>query len=52
MLAEGDYYPGDLLESVSGISKDFWNENPEQRSFLKNIISQQVKKLEEIQGRI
>ncbi len=52
LLAEGDFYQGDLLESVSRISNDFWNENPEQRSFLKNIISQQVKKLEEIQERI
>src|ERR1700754_2866555 len=30
-LAEGDYYAGDLLVAVLGVSRDYWERHPEQR---------------------
>ena len=27
-FAEGDFYPGDLLNNVLDVSREFWNENP------------------------
>lgn len=47
VLAEGDFYPGDLLNSVIGIDKKYWAENWEQRILLAAIINNNLDKLNE-----
>src|SRR5438093_641141 len=39
-LAEGDYYPGDLLANVLAVPPLFWRDRPELRAQLVNILSQ------------
>jgi len=31
-LAEGDFYPGDLLKNVLGASEEYWRQHPEERA--------------------
>ncbi len=38
ILAEGDYYPGDLLKSVINIHPDFWIANQDLYHQLKQLI--------------
>ncbi len=38
LWAEGDYYEGDLLQSVLKIETDFWNKNNEYWTSLNNLI--------------
>ncbi|MBA3679692.1 MAG: hypothetical protein H0W73_00660 [Bacteroidetes bacterium] len=45
VLAEGDFYLGDLLNSVTGIDKKYWKENPEQRILLSAIIKNNENKI-------
>lgn len=47
ILAEGDFYPGDLLNSVTGIDKKYWEENWEQRIMLSAIIKNNQDSLQE-----
>ncbi len=47
ILAEGDFYPGDLLNSVTGIDKKHWEENWEQRIMLSAIIKNNQDSLQE-----
>jgi len=37
-LAEGDYYPGDLLESVLKNPQSYWHKHPDQRARLQRVI--------------
>ena len=37
-LAEGDYYPGDLLNNVLRINKKYWAKNTESLNHIKNIL--------------
>ncbi len=37
-LAEGDFYPGDLLVSVLSIRSDYWSTHPAQRALMRSII--------------
>jgi len=39
ILAEGDYYPGDLFKSVVNIDSHFWTTNKELHTQLKHIIA-------------
>ena len=37
-LAEGDFYPGDLLAAVLRVSGDFWRQRPELNRELGNVV--------------
>jgi len=37
-LAEGDYYPGDLLATVLRVNSDFWQQRPDLNHELGNIV--------------
>jgi CDI immunity proteins len=37
-LAEGDYYPGDLLKVVLQIPEEFWGAQPDMRNALRRIV--------------
>jgi hypothetical protein len=37
-LAEGDYYPGDLLAAVLAVPADHWHANPQQRDRLSPVL--------------
>jgi hypothetical protein len=41
-LAEGDYYPGDLLKSVLGVDESFWVGEWEWRDRLQELLSRVV----------
>jgi hypothetical protein len=38
-LAEGDFYPGDLLEAILRIDGDFWQQKPDLNVELRNVIT-------------
>lgn len=40
ILAEGDYYPGDLLESLLGTDQKYWKENKTDWNTLKTLYEQ------------
>lgn len=42
ILAEGDFYAGDLLKSVLSIDKDYWKMNTEHKNRLTEAINNQV----------
>lgn len=46
ILAEGDYYPGDLLKSVLSISKQYWFQNPEWKAQLIAILKKNINIIE------
>jgi hypothetical protein len=37
-LAEGDYYPGDLLVAVLGIPRDYWERHPDQHAKVDAVV--------------
>jgi len=47
ILAEGDFYEGDLLKSVLTCKKEFWISEKKMTKYLKSIISDNQKVLEE-----
>lgn len=38
-LAEGDFYPGDLLAAVLRVPQSYWTANPAQQAAIKKIIA-------------
>src|SRR5689334_16560777 len=36
-FVEGDFYPGDLLASVMGISRDYWLTHPNEAARMENV---------------
>lgn len=38
ILAEGDFYEGDLLMAISNVQSEFWNENKTEFLTFKNIV--------------
>lgn len=42
ILIECDFYEGDLLVAVSGLSTEFWNENQAEFRTFKNLIEQNL----------
>ena len=38
-LAEGDYYPGDLLAAVLAVPSAYWQDHPEQRNRLSGVLT-------------
>lgn len=48
ILAEGDFYEGDLLKNVTTVGVDFWNENPEYHAQLKSLISKNLSNIDQL----
>ncbi len=46
ILAEGEYYPGDLLESVLNVKQVYWNEHKEQWQIINDLVKQNEEKLQ------
>lgn len=46
ILSEGDFFCGDLLESVLKIRKSFWESNPIYKNHLENILEENIRCLE------
>jgi len=47
ILAEGDYYPGDLLKNVISVNTDFWVANQQMYTSLKELIQQHQHDIQE-----
>jgi len=47
VLAEGDYYPGDLLSSVLKINPSFWKQNPDLYKQLKGLVGKRREDIKE-----
>lgn len=47
ILAEGDYYPGDLLKSVASVDEDFWTVKKHLLKELKELIKRNQQKLKD-----
>ncbi len=47
ILAEGDFYPGDLLKSVIDIDKKYWADNKDQKATITNLINQNLDKVKD-----
>ena len=45
-LAEGDFYPGDLLKNVLGVSRAFWLQHPELKERMDAVVENAKTKLE------
>ena len=45
ILANGDFYPGDLLEAVLKVNKGFWRNNSRYRDDLEDIMERNIKNL-------
>jgi hypothetical protein len=41
ILADGDFYPGDLLSALLNVNKAYWKNNPELAGRLYSLLSQQ-----------
>lgn len=46
ILAEGDFYPGDLLRAVVSSDPDFWKINPEYKKQLDELIAENLTLIE------
>ena len=51
ILVEGDYYPGDLLNSLLDLSEDDWNQNADQKSKLIELLRQNISTIEATENR-
>jgi hypothetical protein len=47
-LAEGDFYPGDLLKNVLGVSREFWMHRPELHRRIKAIAERASTRLDSL----
>lgn len=45
ILAEGDFYPGDLLEHVLKVKLQFWDEHPEMKVKLKHLFAKKQQRI-------
>jgi hypothetical protein len=45
-LAQGDFYPGDLLKNVLGVSREFWRQHSELKERMDEIVEKAQAKLE------
>ena len=45
LLAEGDFYPGDLLQSVLFAEDSYWKENLEQTNFIVQLVEEGINHL-------
>jgi hypothetical protein len=46
ILAEGDFYPGDLLTSLLRLAEENWNQNPKEKNKLIELLGQKLSILE------
>ena len=47
-FAEGDFYPGDLLKNVLGVSREFWQQHSELQERMDAIVERARAKLENL----
>lgn len=47
ILAEGDYYRGDLLKAVIECNRDYWTKHPEEKGNVVSIINTGINSLQE-----
>lgn len=47
ILAEGDFYPGDLLKSVIDIDEEYWADSKDQKTAITNLIKQNLDKIKD-----
>jgi hypothetical protein len=46
VLVEGDYYPGDLLNSLLGLSEADWNQCPDEKNKFLELLRQNISTIE------
>ena len=46
ILAEGDYYPGDLLNSLLSLSEENWNKNAREKTKFMELLHQNMSTIE------
>lgn len=46
VLAEGDYYPGDLLNSLLGLSEDDWKKTPNEKNKVIELLRHSILTIE------
>ena len=51
ILAEGDYYPGDLLNSLLDLSQADWNHSPNEKTKLIELVRQNISTIEATKSR-
>jgi hypothetical protein len=51
ILAEGDYYPGDLLNSLLGLPEEYWNQSPNEKTKLLELLRQNISTIETTETR-
>lgn len=51
-LLEGDFYPGDVLQSMLTLEKDFWDQNPELLADFKRVLESCAKTLSDLVEKI
>lgn len=51
VLAEGDYYPGDLLNSLLGLSEDDWKQIPNEKNKVIELLRHSILTIEETGNR-
>ena len=47
-LAQGDFYPGDLLKNVLGVNREFWRQHAELKQRMDVIVEKAKAKLESL----
>jgi hypothetical protein len=52
ILAEGDYYPGDLLNSLLSLSEDDWNECPAEKTKFIELLHQNISLIEASENKV
>ena len=50
ILAEGEYYPGDLLQNVLNSDPSYWVDNPEQHHRLVLLFHKRLTEMEQLDG--
>lgn len=48
VLAEGDYYEGDLLKAVVGCDADYWLKHPTEKNNMVSLIKNRLSDLQEV----
>ncbi|WP_121357775.1 contact-dependent growth inhibition system immunity protein [Flavisolibacter nicotianae] len=51
VLAEGDYYPGDLLNSLLGLSEEGWNLYPNEKIKFVELLRQNISTIERTENK-
>ncbi|WP_163215058.1 contact-dependent growth inhibition system immunity protein [Bacteroides sp. 519] len=49
LFIEGDFYPGDLLESILSIKKEYWDANQSYKIVVIDLLINNIQKLDEVE---